>query len=474
MIFSSLTFIVLFLPILIISYYAIPKKCFLLRKYVLLLFSMVFYASGEPLFIIIMVICIVFTYLLSRNIADGSLVALIIAVLVNLTPLIVCKYLVFVIKSIAAVTGANAIKVPNIPLPIGISFYTFQIISYVIDLYKEEVDYQNNIGLLALYVLFFPQLVAGPIVRYKEIEESINNSKESWDKIKYGTGRFIIGLSKKVLIANQVGYIASEIMSHPIYSVSTINLWIAVLAYTYQIYFDFSGYSDMAIGLGAIFGFKFPENFKSPYLSTSIKEFWRRWHITLGSFFRDYLYIPMGGNRVPVSKWIFNVVIVWALTGLWHGASWNFVLWGIYYAILLIVEKGLESVFLDRTPVPLRWLLTFFCVSFGWAIFMCDGYSMSEIMSFLGRLFNSTNLENKVTLASMNLYSNLPWFVLATVISSPISLMLNKFLMMINASKIFKTNVYAYMRDIVLMLLFVLCIAFIVGGSYNPFIYFRF
>jgi Predicted membrane protein involved in D-alanine export len=299
-----------------------------MRKYVLLCFSIFFYAAGEPFYIFLILCCIWLTWLLSKRIADSDRMCLIFAIIINLLPLIFFKYAGFIIDNIIVLTGMTVLHIPKIELPVGISFYTFQIIAYVIDLYKGKLVRQKNIAYFTLYIMFFPQLIAGPIVRYQEVDDAIENNRVTWEKIQSGIGRFIVGLSKKVLIANQVGYVATEIMSHPLQSVSTGLLWLAILSFMLQIYFDFSGYSDMAIGLGGIFGFTFPENFRKPYMSTSVTDFWRRWHITLGSFFRDYVYIPLGGNRVSSGRWIINVFIVWFLTGLWHGAAWNFAIWG--------------------------------------------------------------------------------------------------------------------------------------------------
>ncbi len=327
MIFSSLSFLFVFLPLLVIIYYSVPSQYDVLRKYILLLFSVVFYAMGEPIYIFLILGCVLITWYFSGKIASGSKYFLVLLIIINLLPLVVLKYSGFIARNMMTVIGVR-LDFPEISLPVGISFYTFQILAYLVDLYKGKVKRQCNVAFLALYILLFPQLIAGPIVRYQDVENAIENNCTSWDRLQYGFGRFIIGLSKKVLIANQVGFIVDKIMSQSISSLSSQILWLAVIAFTLQIYYDFSGYSDMAIGLGSIFGFTFPENFNMPYISTSISEFWRRWHITLGSFFRDYVYIPLGGNRVKTTRWIFNIFIVWILTGLWHGAEWNFAIWG--------------------------------------------------------------------------------------------------------------------------------------------------
>ncbi len=329
MVFSSLTFLFVFLPLCLIAYFIIPAKYVMARKYVLTAFSIIFYASGEPIYVFLIVASVSITYFLSRHIEKRNTAVFALSVILILFPLGVFKYSNFAIDNINRFVH---LSIPNISLvmPIGISFYTFQILTYVIDLYKGQVKRQNNIGLLTLYIFFFPQLIAGPIVKYADIEQALGTSNENWDKIKEGARRFLIGLAKKVIIANQIGYIVNQITEMDFNRVSTPVMWLASVAFTIQLYFDFSGYSDMAIGLGKIFGFDFKENFNSPYLSLSVSDFWRRWHISMGSFFRDYIYIPLGGSRKGKLRWMINILIVWAVTGLWHGANWNFVAWGGY------------------------------------------------------------------------------------------------------------------------------------------------
>lgn len=474
MIFSSLTFLLIFLPLLIAIYYIIPAKCNKSRKYILLCFSIFFYAAGEPIFIFLIFGCILFTWLLSAKIAEKSRSHFIFAIVINLLPLLFFKYFRFIAENIIIITGTTAIHIPELSFPIGISFYTFQIIAYVVDLYHKNVERQENIAFFALYIMFFPQLIAGPIVRYQEVQDSIENNRSSWEKVQYGVKRFIVGLSKKVVVANQVGYIAMKIMSYPLQSVSTKLLWLAVISFTLQIYFDFSGYSDMAIGLGGIFGFSFPENFKRPYMSTSVSDFWRRWHITLGFFFRDYVYIPLGGNRVNTGHWVANIVLVWILTGFWHGAEWNFVVWGGYYAVLLVLEKGMNTFFEKlciKMPEWIRWFFTMFLVALGWAIFMADGYKMIDLGSFLGRLFHSTQLKNKVTITSMNIFGYLPYVALGLLISFPTGMIIGRIANKLNRVQ---NKIYAVLHDVILIGMLILCIIYIIGGSYNPFIYYKF
>ena len=324
---------------------------------------------GEPIYVFLVAASVSMTYLLSRQIENRNTGSFIMALIVVLLPLGFFKYSNFVIDNINRFFGCGISNI-NIVMPIGISFYTFQILTYVIDLYRGQVKRQNNIGLLTLYIFFFPQLIAGPIVKYADIEHALRSSNEDWDKIQEGTRRFILGLAKKVIIANQIGYIVDQITSTDFNRVSTSVMWLASIAFTIQLYYDFSGYSDMAIGLGKIFGFEFKENFNSPYLSLSVTEFWRKWHISMGTFFRDYIYIPLGGSKKGKLRWMINILIVWAITGLWHGANWNFVAWGLYYAFILMAEKLFWGKILKKCPKFISWTYTFFVTVIGWTLFM--------------------------------------------------------------------------------------------------------
>ena len=306
------------------------------------------------------------------------------SIILILAGLIFFKYTNFILENITRVTKAD-ITFMDIILPIGISFYSFQILSYVIDLYNKKVEVQRNIFSLALYVSLFPQLIAGPIVRYETVEDELKNRKENLPDILSGFKRFIVGLSKKIIIANNMGLIADSIFVLNNSNIGTLIMWLGVLAYTLQIYFDFSGYSDMAIGLGKMFGFHFLENFNYPYIAKSITDFWRRWHISLSSWFRDYIYIPLGGNRVSKLKWIRNICVVWLLTGLWHGASWNFVLWGAYFAIILLIEKIFLLKFIEKSPKIIQWLYAIFLIMLGWVIFRCE--SMELMKNVLSKMF---------------------------------------------------------------------------------------
>ena len=470
MVFSSLSFLIVFLPVLCVLFFIFPAGRGHIRQYLLLLFSLVFYATGEPLYIFLIIGCILITWLLSRYVEKRKRTVLAAAVLVNVIPLIVTKYSGFLADNINAVLGNRIIQIPRIVMPIGISFYTFQVITYMVDLYRGKVERQKNPLLFALYIMFFPQLIAGPILKYEEIQKELACPDISWENIRYGTGRFITGIGKKVLLANQAGHIASAIQSCDTSALTPGMTWLCVAAYTVQIYFDFSGYSEMAIGLGSIFGFHFPENFRDPYTSKSITEFWRRWHITLGRFFREYVYIPLGGNRVTKARWILNIFIVWTLTGLWHGAAWNFIIWGLYYGILIVFEKitGISK----KIPGVLGWIITLLLVMIGWGIFMCDSYSIGEMTSFLGRLFFiGGNADNPATVASLKLWGDIPFLAAGILLASPLYVTVRG-----KCGDIIQKDipVAGIIHDGSLIAILLLSILFLIGGTYNPFIYFRF
>lgn len=468
MLFSSLTFLFAFLPTLILLYFVVRKTK--VRNAILLIFSLLFYAWGEPKYIILMLLVIVCSYVFgllidyfskNKNLKLKKLF-FILSLVFTIGNLFMFKYYNFVIDNLNAVFNLS-INHFSLVLPIGISFYTFQIISYLIDLYKEKIPVQKNLLSLALYVSLFPQLIAGPIVRYETVYEELQNRKETLRDVIYGFKRFIIGLSKKVLISNQMAVIADYIFNNNI--VGTSIAWIGAFAYTFQIYFDFSGYSDMAIGLGRIFGFHFLENFNYPYISKSITEFWRRWHISLSSWFRDYVYIPLGGNRVSKIKWLLNICVVWSLTGLWHGASWNFIIWGVYFAIILIFEKIFFHKILEKIPKILQWIYAILLIVIGWVIFRCT--SIGAIENFLLNLFTYKQT-NWITILSENskILYYLLYFIPAIICSFPILKTINK--------KKLKSKYVILISNIILMLLFMLCIIFLTSSTYNPFIYFRF
>ena len=466
MVFSSLSFLVVFLPVLAILYFIIPAKWKHARQYLLLAFSLLFYGSGEPLYIFLIIACISLTWVLSKYVATRRKWALVLSIMINIIPLIVTKYAGFVLENVGFIFRITDMKIPSIVMPIGISFYTFQVITYIVDLYGKKVERQRNPLLFSLYIMFFPQLIAGPIVKYSEVQNELEHPDVNWNNVKYGAGRFIMGLGKKVLIANQAGYIASSIKGSSLSSLTTPMTWLCVLAYSIQFYFDFSGYSEMASGLGSMFGFHVPENFLDPYTSTSISDFWRKWHVTLGRFFREYVYIPLGGNRVSKPRWVLNILIVWSLTGLWHGASWNFVIWGLYYGILIIIEKALGIS--KKLPKAITWIFTMFFVAFGWGIFMCDSGSFNEMLEFLGKLlFINKDVVSPVTVGSLKLWGYIPFLILGVIVSTPLWVFIRK------RAKVFRMG-STIIGDVYLVAVLVVSLVFLLGGTYNPFIYFRF
>lgn len=465
MLFSSLSFLFLFLPLCLIAYFLSPKK---IKNIVLLVFSLLFYAWGEPQYIILMLVTVFVSFLggllisyFEKNKKLKNVIFIITIVLIT-GSLIYFKYAGFIIENINSIFNAQ-FSIKNITLPIGISFYTFQVLSYIIDLYRNKIKVQKNFLNLALYISFFPQLIAGPIVTYETIQNQLENRTTSFDKIIEGAERFIIGLGKKVVLANQMAIVADAFYNSPTlkeYSIAIII--IGVLAYTLQIYFDFSGYSDMAIGLGKIFGFEFLENFNYPYISKNINEFWQRWHISLTSFFREYIYIPLGGNRVSKFRWIINLCVVWILTGLWHGAAWNFVLWGIYYLILIILEKTIFKNIVKNMPKWLGVILTFFFVNLGWILFRVN--NLTDILCII----NHTS-----SIRFVDFITNNPDIVLALMIM-PFALLLSGDIIKKVDVKYRNKIIYRYIKKLILIGIFVLCISFLVASSYNPFIYFRF
>lgn len=466
MLFSSATFLYFFLPVVTAAYYIFRNRAW--RNAVLLVFSLLFYSWGEPKYILLMIASTLIAYLCGlaidryRDRKKLKKAFMLIAIIMLLGSLVVFKYLNLITDTISSLSGAE-LSVREIALPIGISFYTFQILSYIIDLYRGSVRVQKNYFYFALYVSFFPQLIAGPIVRYSTVEEEIRNREESWDDAIYGLRRFIIGLAKKVLIANSAAAVSDYIYSLSS-GVGTGALWLAAVCYTLQIYFDFSGYSDMAIGLGRIFGFHFLENFNYPYIAKSVTDFWRRWHISLSSWFRDYVYIPLGGNRVKKSRWILNILIVWGLTGLWHGASWNFVAWGLYYAVLLIIEKLFLSKILNRLPGILQWIYTMFIVVVGWVLFNITDFA--QLASVLSTMFSASETNWTALYAGNAQISKYLLFLpLAVLFSFPVA----KKIKISNNSAVEAVFVNGFY-----LVLIAVCIMFIISSSYNPFIYFRF
>lgn len=466
MLFSSIPFLFAFLPLTAALYFAVPKK---LKNGVLLLFSLVFYGWGEPKYLLLMLFSItqgyVFGLLIERTREKRrSKVYLTASVFVSLLLLGYCKYVDFFIGSFNSLTGLS-VPLLRVALPIGISFYTFQILSYTIDVYRGDVPAQRNYVNLALYIAMFPQLIAGPIVRYSDIAPQLESRTHSMENAAYGIRRFTVGLSKKILIANILAEPVSFFKDSA--EKSVLFFWLYAVACTLQIYFDFSGYSDMAIGLGRIFGFRFSENFDYPYISGSITEFWRRWHISLGTWFRDYLYIPLGGNRVGKFRWFFNIFVVWFATGIWHGAAWNFVLWGLIYAVLLVNEKLWLLKPLKNSRI-LNHVYTMFFVVIGFVLF--DAESVGAAFSALGAMFGFAGLPAVSPEAVYTLKSYAVVLIVAVIGATPL---MKKLFERIGKSKA-GSAVLTVAEPLGIVLLLTVCTAYLVDGSFNPFLYFRF
>lgn len=463
MLFSSMTFIFVFLPSVFLLYFLIKDK---FRNYLLLAISIVFYAWKEPEYIPIIFLIIIISYLGAIALSylkKYKKLILVITVFLDLYFLFYFKYFNFFTHLLSNIFSLN-IKFIDIVMPIGISFYTFQTISYIIDVYREEVKVQKNIFKLALYISFFSQLIAGPIIKYNDIEKQIDEREENLEKIIYGIKRFIIGLSKKVLIANTLGLVADKTFNLPSQEIATHIAWIGAISYSFQIFYDFSGYSDMAIGLGCIFGFKISENFNYPYISKSITEFWRRWHISLSSWFKNYLYIPLGGNRKGKNRTYINLFIVFLTTGLWHGASFNFIFWGIYYGIFIIIEKMTsfdkkEGFFISY----FKHVYTLIIVLIGWVFFRAD--NIKNAFLYIKNMFGF--LDNKPSFNFIYYIDNIEIITLffAIICSMPI------FRNFLNKPK---NKMIHILVNLWLVLLFILSCSSIAENTYNPFIYFRF
>ena len=463
MLFTSISFLYYFLPIVIAMYFILPKKA---RNVVLFAASFFFYFYGEPKYIILMLLEILVAYigaiLIDKYKSKGIFIA---TVSIHILFLCVFKYTDFIISNINGIFKSN-ISLLRLALPIGISFYTFQILSYVIDVYKGKVKVQKSFLKLATYVMLFPQLIAGPIVRYETIEDELDNRKCTVDGFAQGVRRFVIGLSKKVLIANMLGELCKVFTATT--EKSVLFYWMFAISYMLQIYFDFSAYSDMAIGLGKIFGFNFLENFNYPYISKSITEFWRRWHISLSSWFRDYVYIPLGGNRKGTLKQIRNILVVWMLTGIWHGASWNFIVWGLMFGVLLIIEKFFLAKYLEKMPNIIKRIYVLFIVMISFVIFNAD--SMGEAIKNIVGLFgaNGEALTNKYTLYYLKSY--LVTIIIAIIGATPL---LKNIIEKLKQNKVMNA-VINIAEPICLVALLFITTAYLVDNSYNPFLYFRF
>lgn len=465
MLFTSISFLYYFLPALIIIYFITPKKY---KNIILLISSLLFYFYGEPKYVFLMIAEIIIAYIgaiLIDKYKNQSKNILITTLFIHVFLLIIFKYTDFIIQTINDISNAN-IKLLNIALPIGISFYTFQIISYIIDVYNGKVNVQKNIIKLATYVSLFPQLVAGPIVRYQTVEKELDDRVHSFNNFAYGIRRFTIGLAKKVLIANALGELCSKAFLAD--EKTIVFFWIFGISYMLQLYFDFSAYSDMAIGLGRIFGFHFPENFNYPYISKSITEFWRRWHISLSTWFKDYVYIPLGGNRDGKYKQIRNILIVWLLTGIWHGANWTFLIWGLLFGIILIIEKIWLNKFMEKLPSFIRRIYVLFIVMILFIIFNSD--NMSVALTNIKGLFgmNGEAFVNDYTLHYLKSY--LPVLIIALLGSTPfIKILIDK----LRKNK-YVNNIINILEPILIVVILVVVTSYLIDNSYNPFLYFRF
>jgi alginate O-acetyltransferase complex protein AlgI len=445
----------------------VPMK---FKNLVLLLASLFFYFYGEPVYSLLMLVSIVSGYLHglwiyhTKNRRHAK-IALSSSVIVSIGMLMYFKYFNFFIENINSIFSAKIAPL-NLLLPIGISFYTFQVLSYTIDVYSGEAKVQKNILSFATYVSLFPQLIAGPIVRYTTVEEELSNRTHSFAKTAYGINRFIFGLAKKVLLANTLGEVGRAFINTN--EKTVLFYWMSALAFTLQIYFDFSGYSDMAIGLGRMFGFHFLENFNYPYISKSISEFWRRWHISLGTWFRDYVYIPLGGNRVNRAKWIRNIIVVWLLTGFWHGAQWNFIFWGLYFAVFLVLEKYFLKAILDRLPSFIGHLYVLFFIIISFVIFNADG--MGEVTKNLMGMFGLLNvpLWDPVTIYYLKSYGLV--FIIASIGATPFAVAFVNKLMNYERGR----TIMNIFQPAGIILLLLIISGYLVDGSFNPFLYFRF
>lgn len=465
MVFSSLIFLFVFLPFVLAVYYITPRK---FRNLTLFIVDLVFYAWGEPWLIVLMLVSIMLNYTagiligINREKKNLSKFIFILAVILNLGLLGFFKYIGFIGETLNMVMPFLNIPILEIALPIGISFYTFQTMSYTIDVYKNTVKVQKNIITFGTYVSLFPQLIAGPIVRYEDVAEQLMHRKETLQEFTDGVKLFLIGLSKKVLLANEMGNLWDAVRESGAQS-GALGSWVGIIAYTFQIYFDFCGYSEMAMGLGKMFGFDFLKNFDYPYISKSITEFWRRWHISLGTWFREYVYIPLGGNRKGLSRQIINIAVVWFLTGLWHGASWNFILWGLYFGVLLMIEKLFMLKVLKKAPAVIAHIYSIIIILFGWVLFYFE--DLGEMGVFLSRMFGSDGFMMSGDIYT-TIISYIPLLIAAAVTSTPL------------ISKLYhriKNKPVLYIIDnagCVLALL--LCTAALVSSDYNPFLYYKF
>lgn len=473
MVFSSLTFLFFFLPIALVVYYLSPKK---LQNGTLLMISLIFYAWGEPVYVGLIIFSASADYVFGLLIAKyrqnkqwQAKLALLGSLIINIGVLSFFKYADFLIENINHLLGTN-IQALDLPLPIGISFYTFQTISYIIDVYRGEIQAQKNPVTLLMYISLFPQLIAGPIVRYEAIEQSLTRRQWNGEQFMTGVNIFIIGLGKKVLLANNIGLLWDSIQNQPMTDMAMLTAWLGIIAFALQLYFDFSGYSDMAIGLGKMFGFNFQINFNYPYISKSVAEFWRRWHISLGSWFRDYVYIPLGGSRVRQWKIYRNLFIVWGLTGLWHGASWNFVLWGLYFGFFIALERAGWQKVLNKLPRIFQHVYLILIILISWVFFVFE--DVHDIFAYFSVMFNFTNNALFNTQLLYDLYSYALLLSIAAIFSTPVLNIIRNYMKRIKSPAIHCT--YEGVSAIIYVLILILSTAYLVDESFNPFLYFRF
>ena len=464
MVFSGLTFLLLFLPCVFIVYFMVPKK---LKNAVLIVFSLLFYAWGEPIYVGLMIFSTVLDYCCGLAVekyrgTPKAKIGLLVSVIVNLSLLCLFKYTDFFIGTLNGIFGCS-IPLLNLPLPIGISFYTFQTMSYTIDVYRGDAKVQKNIISFGAYVSLFPQLIAGPIVRYQTVADQMDVRTHSFDMFSDGVKRFVCGLGKKVLLANNIGLLRNAVFESE--SLTVVSAWLGIIAFAFQIYFDFSGYSDMAVGLGKMFGFEFLENFDYPYCASSITDFWRRWHISMGTWFRDYVYIPLGGNRKGFAVQLRNIAVVWLLTGFWHGASWNYVLWGVFYGVILIIEKFFLLDKLKKTPAFVGHVYALLCVAVGWVLFAFE--DLSDGIVCLKAMFGGAAFCDGA--AVYNLLSYLPLLALCAAASVPLGSKLYRRL-----NEKCAAGIMTAADAMGIAAVAGLSTAYLISGSYNPFLYFRF
>lgn len=469
MVFADLLFLYLFLPLNLILYFCLPRGT--ARNILLVIFSLIFYAWGEPVWVILLILTAYSDYrhALTINKYRGSPKAkraLVLSLLTDIGIFVVFKYSAFIITNINVVTGLE-LYVPRFNLPIGISFYTFQTLTYVIDVYRGKFEAQNKFHKYLLYLSMYFQLVAGPIVRYSDVAQSIDDRKNSVTTVSHGIYRFLVGLGKKVIIANTAGTFVAKYMVSDTSSLSTLGAWFGIIMYTLQLYYDFSGYSDMAIGLGHIFGFRFPENFNYPYISKSVSEFWRRWHMTLGSFFRDYVYIPLGGNRNNVWR---NLFITWFLTGLWHGASWNFIIWGLYNGAFIMIEKAIGKSF-DKIPAILRHIYLLLVVNIGFVFFKFE--TLSDALNYIGVMFGSGASSGSVQTV-IEITNNIFWIILTLLFCTPVMKYIERMHNGLTHTNAFVSVISNTVRMIIMFAILLISTSHLAGNSFNPFLYFQF